>query len=148
MAAIAYVDPGNFATNVLAGAKFGYALVRVVIVANLMRCSYRACPPKLGLRPVATRPELCRERFPRRVTLSLWAQAEVMAVAPTRAEFVGGVMALNLLFGIALLPAGMIATLTILQLGDGEPQALRGRDRRDAGSSLACLTCTRRFDGR
>ena len=119
VAAIAYVDPGNFATNVLAGARFGYALLWVVLVASLMAMLVQALSAKLGLATGRSLAELCRERFPRPVALGLWAQAEVMAMATDLAEIVGGAVALELLFGIALLPAGIItavAALVILSL--------------------------------
>ncbi|MGZ4332404.1 MAG: Nramp family divalent metal transporter, partial [Solirubrobacteraceae bacterium] len=122
MAAIAYVDPGNFATNVLAGAEFGYALVWVVIAANLMAMLVQSLSAKLGLATGRNLAELCRERFPRRLALGLWVQAEVMAMATDLAELVGGAVALNLLLGIALFPAGVItaiATLAILSVQTG-----------------------------
>ncbi|MGZ4186659.1 MAG: Nramp family divalent metal transporter [Solirubrobacteraceae bacterium] len=122
VAAIAYVDPGNFATNVLAGAEFGYALVWVVIAANLMAMLVQSLSAKLGLATGRNLAELCRERFPRRLALGLWVQAEVMAMATDLAELVGGAVALNLLLGIALFPAGVItaiATLAILSVQTG-----------------------------
>jgi manganese transport protein len=121
VAAIAYVDPGNFATNALAGAEFGYALVWVVVIANLMAMLVQGLSAKLGLATGRSLPELCRERFPPKLTRGLWAQAEVMAMATELAEPVGGAVALNLLFGIALFPAAVItaiATLAILTYED------------------------------
>ena len=74
VAAIAYVDPGNFATNVLAGARFGYTLLWVVLVASLMAMLVQALSAKLGLATGRSLAELCRERFPRPVALGLWAR--------------------------------------------------------------------------
>jgi manganese transport protein len=135
VAAIAYVDPGNFATNALAGAEFGYALVWVVGVANPMAMLVQGLSAKLGLATGGSLPELCREHFPPRLTRVLWPQAEVMAMATDLAELVGGAVALNLLFGIALFPVAVItatATLAILTLETANRRALRGCDRRDA----------------
>jgi manganese transport protein len=108
VAAIAYVDPGNFATNVEGGARYGYTLLWVIVVANLMAMLIQTLSAKLGLATGRNLPEACREQFSRPVTWALWAQAEVVAMATDLAEFVGGAVALNLLFGIPLFPAGLI----------------------------------------
>jgi manganese transport protein len=108
VAAIAYVDPGNFATNLQGGAKFGYLLLWVVLVANLMAMLIQYLSAKLGIATDRDLPELCRERFPRAVTWGLWAQAEIMAMSTDIAEFLGAALGLNLLFGVPLLPAGLI----------------------------------------
>jgi manganese transport protein len=108
VAAVAYVDPGNFATNVQAGARFGYTLLWVVLAANLMAMLIQYLSAKLGIVTDRDLPELCRERFPRAVTWGLWAQAEVMAMSTDIAEFLGAALGLNLLFGVPLLPAGLI----------------------------------------
>jgi len=120
IAAVAYVDPGNFATNVSGGAKFGYLLLWVVLAANLVAMLVQAQSAKLGIATGKNLAELCRERFPRRVAIGLWLQAEVVAMACDLAEIVGAALGLNLLFGIPLFPAGLIAgagtfTLLILQ---------------------------------
>jgi len=108
VASIAYVDPGNFATNIQGGAKFGYLLLWVVLVANLMAMLIQYLSAKLGVVTDHTLPEICRERFPRAVTWGLWVQAEVMAMATDIAEFLGAAIALNLLFSVPLLPAGLM----------------------------------------
>ncbi len=108
VAAVAYVDPGNFATNLQAGAKFGYALLWVVLAANLMAMLVQYLSAKLGIATDHNLPELCRERFPRWATVGLWIQAEIMAMATDVAEFLGAAIALNLLFGVPLLVAGAI----------------------------------------
>ncbi len=108
VAAIAYVDPGNFATNLQGGARFGYLLLWVVLVANLMAMLIQYLSAKLGIATDRDLPELCRERFPRAVTWGLWAQAEIMAMSTDIAEFLGAALGLNLLFGVPLLPAGLI----------------------------------------
>jgi manganese transport protein len=119
VAAIAYVDPGNFATNVQGGARFGYALLWVVLAANLMAMLIQYLSAKLGIATDRDLPELCRERFPRALSWGLWAQAEVMAMATDIAEFLGAALGLNLLFGVPLLPAGLmtgVMAFAILEL--------------------------------
>jgi manganese transport protein len=109
VAAVAYVDPGNFATNLAGGAKFGYLLLWVVLVANLIAMLVQTQSAKLGIATGKNLAELCRERFSRRITIGLWLQAEVVSMATDVAEVVGAALGLNLLFGIALFPAGVIA---------------------------------------
>ena len=108
VAAVAYVDPGNFATNIQGGAKFGYLLLWVVLLANLMAMLIQYLSAKLGIATGHNLPELCRERFPRWVSWGLWIQAEVMAMATDVAEFLGAALGLNLLFGVPLFAAGLI----------------------------------------
>ena len=109
IASVAYIDPGNFATNVAAGARFGYLLLWVVLVANLMAMVVQTQSAKLGIATGRNLAELCRENFPRRVTIGLWLQAEVVAMATDIAEVVGAALGLNLLFGIPLFAAGVLA---------------------------------------
>lgn len=111
VAAIAYVDPGNFATNLQGGARFGYLLLWVVLAANLMAMVIQNLSAKLGIVTDRTLPELCRERFPRPVTWGLWVQAEIMAMSTDIAEFVGAALGLNLLFGVPLFAAGILTAV-------------------------------------
>jgi len=108
IAAVAYVDPGNFATNISGGAQFGYLLLWVILCSNLMAMLIQSMSAKLGIATGKNLPEVCRERFPRPLTLFLWVQAEIIAMATDLAEFIGAALALNLLFGIPLLPAGLL----------------------------------------
>ena len=108
VAAIAYVDPGNFATNVQGGAEFGYLLLWVVLAANVMAMLIQYLSAKLGIVTDRNLPELCRDHYPRPVSWGLWIQAEVMAMATDIAEFLGAALGLRLLFDIPLLPAGLI----------------------------------------
>ena len=108
VAAVAYVDPGNFATNIAGGAKYGFLLVWVLISANLMAMLVQYLSAKVGIVTGRNLPELCREHFPRPVTWGLWAQAEVVAIATDLAEFVGAAVALNLLFGVPPFAAGLL----------------------------------------
>lgn len=108
VAAIAYVDPGNVAANVSAGAQFGYLLVWVVVVANVMAALVQYLSAKLGLVTGMSLPEALRERMPRSGRLAYWAQAELVAIATDLAEVVGGAIALHLLFGLDLLTGAII----------------------------------------
>ncbi|HVY95619.1 MAG TPA: Nramp family divalent metal transporter, partial [Solirubrobacterales bacterium] len=119
IAAVAYIDPGNFATNISGGAKFGYLLLWVVLAANLVAMLVQSQSAKLGIATGKNLAELCRERFSRRASIGLWLQAEVVAMACDLAEIVGAALGLNLLFGIPLFVAGLIAgagTFTLLAL--------------------------------
>ena len=119
IASVAYVDPGNFATNMAGGAKFGYMLLWVVLVANLMAMLIQSMSAKLGIATGMNLPEVCRERFPRRVTFGLWVQAELIAMATDIAEFVGAAIGVNLLTGMPLFPAALlvgVAAFVILGL--------------------------------
>ncbi|MCW2681926.1 MAG: divalent metal cation transporter [Frankiales bacterium] len=116
VAAIAYVDPGNFATNFSAGAEFGYRLAWVILFANLMAMLIQSLSGKVGLATGRNLPELCREHFPRPVTRGLWVQAELVAMATDLAEVIGGAIALNLLFGLPLLTGGVITAAVAFAL--------------------------------
>jgi manganese transport protein len=108
VAAIAYVDPGNFATNFSAGAGYGYLLLWVIVLANVMAMFVQSLSAKLGLATGRSLPQNCREHYRRPVVLGLWGQAELVAMATDLAEIVGGAIALNLLFGMPLLVGGLV----------------------------------------
>ncbi|WP_409329099.1 Nramp family divalent metal transporter [Trujillonella humicola] len=108
VAAIAYVDPGNFATNFSAGAEYGYLLLWVIVLANLMAMFVQGLSAKLGLATGMSLPENCRQQYRRPVVLGLWAQAEVVAMATDLAEIVGGAVALHLLVGMDLFTGGLL----------------------------------------
>ena len=109
IAAVAYIDPGNFATNIAGGAKFGYLLLWVVLAANLIAMVVQTQSAKLGIATGKNLAEACRDAFSRRTSIGLWIQAEIVAAACDVAEVVGAALALNLLFGIPLFPAGLLA---------------------------------------
>jgi manganese transport protein len=102
IASVAYVDPGNFATDVAGGAKFGYLLLWAVLAANLMAMLVQTLSAKLGIATGRNLAEVCRENLPRRVSFGLWLQAEVIAMATDLAEVLGAALGLSLLFGIPL----------------------------------------------
>jgi manganese transport protein len=108
VAAVAYIDPGNFATNIAGGAKYGFLLVWVIIAANLMAMLIQYLSAKVGIATGLNLPELCRVHLPRPATWGLWIQAEIIAIATDLAEFVGAAIALNLLFGVPPFAAGLI----------------------------------------
>ncbi len=111
VASVAYIDPGNFATNFTAGARFGYALAWVIVVANLMAMLVQYLSAKVGVATGRDLAELCRAHLPRPVSLGLWAQAELIAMATDLAEFVGAALGLNLLFHVPLRAAGPLTAL-------------------------------------
>jgi manganese transport protein len=111
VASVAYVDPGNFATNVSAGAEFGYALAWVIVAANLIAMLVQYLSAKVGVATGLDLPELCRAQLPRAVSRGLWVQAEVIAMATDLAEFVGAALGLNLLFHVPLRAAGPLTAL-------------------------------------
>jgi manganese transport protein len=111
VAAIAYVDPGNFATNIAGGASHGYTLLWVILAANLIGMLIQTLSAKIGIASGRNLPELCRERLPRPASWGLWVQAELIAMSTDLAEFIGAAIALNLLFGVPLFVAGLITSV-------------------------------------
>lgn len=109
--AVAYVDPGNFATNMAGGAAHGYLLLWVIVGASALAMFIQYQSAKLGVVTGRNLPQLCREHYPKPVTGLLWVQAELVAMATDLAEFVGAAVALNLLFGVPLLPAALITAV-------------------------------------
>jgi manganese transport protein len=112
IASIAYMDPGNFATNIQAGAKYGYGLLWVVLLANLIAMLFQALSAKLGIVTGRNLAELCRDHFPPPVVWAMWVVSEIAAMATDLAEFLGGAIGLSLLFQMPLL-AGMIVTAIV-----------------------------------
>jgi manganese transport protein len=122
IASVAYMDPGNFATNIQAGAKYNYNLLWVVVVANIIAMIFQALSAKLGIVTGRNLAELCRERFPRPMVWGMWVGSEIGAMATDLAEFLGGAIGLSLLLGMPLLVAMVItgiATYAILTLQRG-----------------------------
>ncbi len=108
VASIAYVNPGNFATNFQGGAQFGYLLLWVVLAANVIAMLVQYLSAKLGIATDLNLPENFRAHYPRALTWGMWIQAEIMAMSTDIAEFLGAAIGLNLLFGVPLFPAGVI----------------------------------------
>ena len=118
IAAVAYIDPGNFATNIQGGAQLGYTLLWVIIVSNLMAMLVQILSAKLGIATGLNLAELCRDHFPRPLVWAMWVILEIVAIATDLAEFVGTAVGLFLLFGIPLVYAGLLtAVATFLVIG-------------------------------
>lgn len=133
VAAIAYVDPGNVAANVSAGAQFGFLLIWVIVAANAMACIVQYLSAKLGLVSGMSLPEAVGDRMGRRARLTYWLQAETVAMATDLAEVVGGAIALHLLFDLPLLVGGIITGVVSLVL-------LMVKDRRGQNSFERVIT--------
>jgi manganese transport protein len=122
IAAVAYIDPGNFATNMAGGSQFGYMLLWVVLAANLMAMLVQSMSAKLGIATGRSLPEVCRDRFGFRAVVLLWLQAEAVAMATDLAEFVGAALGLHLVFGLSLWLSAVltgVAAFTILGMQVG-----------------------------
>ena len=114
IASIAYMDPGNFATNIQAGARYGYSLLWVVLVANLIAMLFQGLSAKLGIVTRRNLAEMCRDRLPKPAVYALWIVSELAAMATDLAEFVGGAIGLSLLMHIPLMAGmGIVAVLTL-----------------------------------
>lgn len=127
VAAIAYVDPGNVAANVSAGAQFGFLLLWVIVLANVMAGLVQYLSAKLGLVTGRSLPEVIGAKLSRRTRLAFWAQAEVVAMATDVAEVIGGAIALRILFHLPLLIGGVITgvvSLLLLRVQDQRGQRL------------------------
>src|SRR5438309_2103050 len=109
IACVAYIDPGNFATNIAGGSKFGYRLVWVIVAANLLAMLIQTLSAKLGIATQRNLPEVCRERLPRPASFFLWLQAEAIAMATDLAEFLGAAIGLHLLTGLGLFPSAVVS---------------------------------------
>ena len=125
VAGVAYLDPGNVASNMTAGAVFGYLLVWVVVLGNVMAWLIQYLSAKLGIATDRNLPELCRDHYSRPVAWGLWLQAEAMAMATDIAEFLGAALGLNLLFHVPLLPAGIITGVIAFALLELQRQGFR-----------------------
>jgi len=111
IAGVAYIDPGNFATNIASGSQYGYMLLWVVLVSNVMAILIQVLSAKLGIATGKNLPEVARENLPKSVSFGLWIQGELVVMATDLAEFIGAALGLYLLVGIPLLPAALIAAV-------------------------------------
>jgi manganese transport protein len=111
IAAVAYIDPGNFATNIAGGSKYGYTLVWVIVASNVMAMLIQTLSAKLGIATGRNLAEVCRDSFSRRASIGLWLQAEAIAIATDLAEFLGAALGMHLLFGIGLFPAALLTAV-------------------------------------
>jgi manganese transport protein len=111
IAAVAYIDPGNFATNIAGGSKYGYTLLWVIVASNLMAMLIQTLSAKLGIATGRNLAEVCRDELPRPAAIGLWLQAEAIAIATDLAEFLGAALGMHLLFGIGLFPAALLTAV-------------------------------------
>ena len=111
VAAVAYIDPGNYATNITAGSKYGYTLLWVIVASNLMAVLIQTMSAKLGIATEKNLPEVCREQFSKKTSILLWIQAEIVIMATDLAEFIGAALGLYLLFGLPLMTSAIIAAI-------------------------------------
>ncbi|KOS66325.1 manganese transport protein MntH [Lysinibacillus contaminans] len=111
IAAVAYIDPGNFATNITAGSQYGYLLLWVIAFSNLMAVLIQSLSAKLGIATGKNLPEISRENFSKKTSIFLWIQAELVIIATDLAEFIGAALGLYLLFNIPMLPAALITAV-------------------------------------
>ena len=128
IASVAYVDPGNFATNIQGGAQFGYMLLWVIVASNLMAMLIQTLSAKLGLATGMNLAEHCRTQFPKSLVWTMWGVMELVAMATDLAEFLGAAIGFNLLFGTPLWVAGLITALvTFLILGLNDMASVRSK---------------------
>ncbi|MGG3496534.1 Nramp family divalent metal transporter [Peribacillus simplex] len=111
IAAVAYIDPGNYATNITAGSKYGYTLLWVIFASNLMAVLIQSLSAKLGIATGKNLPELCREKFSKKTSFLLWIQAEAVIMATDLAEFIGAALGIYLLFDLPLITSAIIAVI-------------------------------------
>lgn len=111
IAAIAYIDPGNFATNIAAGSQYGYLLLWVILFSNIMALIIQSLSAKLGIATGKNLSEVAREEFPKPVSIGLWIQGEIVIIATDLAEFIGAALGIYLLFGIPMLESSIIAAI-------------------------------------
>ncbi len=126
VASVAYIDPGNFATNIQAGAQFGYMLLWVIVASNLTAMLIQALSAKLGIATGRNLAEMCRDQFSTPVVWGMWVVSELVAMATDLAEFLGAALGLNLLLHIPLLPAALITGVITLLILAMERQGYRG----------------------
>lgn len=111
IAAVAYIDPGNYATNIQSGSQYGYLLLWVVVLSNLMAILIQTLSAKIGIATGYNLPEILRDRWPKGVSIFYWIQGEIMVMATDLAEFIGAAVGFNLVFGIPMLPAAILTGL-------------------------------------
>src|SRR3989442_1979708 len=126
IASIAYTDPGNFATNISAGAQFGYALLWVILLANLMAMLIQGLAAKLGIATGMNLAEMCRARYPRWLCYAFWVTQEATAMATDLAEFLGAAIGINLLFGIPMFGAALITGVGVFLILTLQGKGFRG----------------------
>ncbi|WP_438445009.1 Nramp family divalent metal transporter [Gorillibacterium sp. sgz5001074] len=141
IASIAYIDPGNFATNIQSGSQFGYKLLWVVVLANLMAMLFQNMSAKVGIATGHNLPELCQIYFPKWINYIMWVVSEIAAMATDLAEFLGATIGLNLLFGLPMFYAALLTGLTTYLILMLERYGFRPMEKFIAGFALAIGGC-------
>jgi manganese transport protein len=141
IASIAYVDPGNFATNIRGGAQFGYALLWVILMANLVAMLIQGLAAKLGIATGLNLAEMCRARYPMWLCYAFWITQEITAMATDLAEFLGAAIGINLLFGIPLFGAALITGVGVFLILGFQRNGFRGLEAFIAGSAGVIALC-------
>ncbi|WP_084777951.1 Nramp family divalent metal transporter [Saccharibacillus sacchari] len=139
IAAVAYIDPGNFATNITAGSQYGYMLLWVIFGSNLMAVLIQALSAKLGIATGRNLPEVARDRFPKGVSIFLWIQSELVIIATDLAEFIGAALGLYLIFGIPMLPAALITAVASFAILELQRRGFRALETGIAGMVVAVV---------
>lgn len=139
IAGIAYIDPGNFATNITAGSKYGYMLLWVILVSNLMAILIQSLSAKLGIATGMNLPEVSRENLPKPVSFGLWIQGELVVMATDLAEFIGAALGLYLLFGIPLFPAALLSAVGSFAILELQRRGVRHLEAGIAGMVLIVI---------
>src|SRR4051794_2689488 len=141
IAAVAYIDPGNFATNIAGGSKFGYTLVWVIVASNLMAMLIQTLSAKLGIATGDNLAEVCRDNYSRPVVIGLWVQAELIAIATDLAEFLGAALGMHLLFGHGLFVSALITAVASFAILGLQRWGVRPLEAVIAGLVLAIGIC-------
>ncbi len=141
IACIAYIDPGNFATNIQSGAEFGYALLWVILLANIMAMLIQALAAKLGIATGMNLAEVCRTRFPRWVNYCLWITQEVTAMATDLAEVLGAAIGITLLTGMPMLASAALTGMTVFIILAMQGQGFRQLEMFIGGSAAVIALC-------
>ncbi len=141
IASIAYIDPGNFATNISGGAQFGYALLWVILMANLMAMLIQGLAAKLGIATGMNLAEMCRARYPRWLCYVFWVTQEGTAMATDLAEFLGAAIGINLLFGIPMFGAALITGVGVFLILTLQGNGFRGLEVFIGGSAGVIALC-------
>lgn len=139
IAAVAYIDPGNFATNITAGSQYGYMLLWVIFASNLMAVLIQSLSAKLGIATGRNLPEIARDRFPKGVSIFLWIQSELVIIATDLAEFIGAALGLYLIFGIPMLPAALITAVASFAILELQRRGFRALETGIAGMVVAVV---------
>ncbi|RYL95835.1 divalent metal cation transporter [Sporolactobacillus sp. THM7-4] len=116
IAAVAYIDPGNYATNIQAGSQFGYMLLWVVILSNLMAILIQTLSAKIGIATSRNLPEIISDEWPKKASIFYWLQGEVMVMATDLAEFIGAALGFHLVFGLPMIPAAILTAVCALMV--------------------------------